>query len=270
MTTGVAEILQTVREIGVCVVPGVLSDEQCKRHVQTLEKAVRDQVGAGSYFGSNQTQVLYNYFVHGEALYDLFAHPLIDEVMTQLIDKDYVLVSPSARNPFMRGDLPAGRAVSGEGWHVDSRVANAATGELIRPSLSYYAVFALEPFTEKNSATKYIPGSHRRYQRPPNRNADISHSVLTCPAGSMIVFDSALWHRTGTPTPISRWSVFNMYGPWYMKPYFRFAENFTQAQLEAMPPRVQKLLHLLSTPPVDPNVRTGTVTSSPVFECARH
>ena len=60
----------------------------------------------GGYFGSRKTQVIYNYFAHDERLYQLFAHDLINAVITELIDKDFVLISPSARNPRQDPDLP--------------------------------------------------------------------------------------------------------------------------------------------------------------------
>jgi ectoine hydroxylase-related dioxygenase (phytanoyl-CoA dioxygenase family) len=262
----VRTIIDTVRADGVCVVPGVLSKAACAAHVATLERAVQDQIRKGEYFGSRTTQVLYNYFVHDDSLFELMAHPLIDAVMTTLIDKDYVLISPSARNPRIRPELPEGVKVSGEGWHIDSRVANPATGELFKPSLGYYAVVALEDFTRENAATKYIPRSHLMFKKPPDREADLEHSVLIAEAGSMVFFDPAFWHRTGVPTTTSRWSVFNMYGPWFMKPYFRFAENYSKEKLKALPPLVQQLLHLRSVPPVNANVRSSTVTAEPVFD----
>lgn len=259
-------IVGSVRRDGFAAVPGVFTSDQCRSYCDILEQAVARQIEAGGYFGSCTTQVLYNYFLHDSKLYDLFAHPLMDEVLTELIDKDYVLISPSARNPHIRADLPEGKKTSGEGWHVDSRVASPKTGELYRPSLSYYSVVALEPFRAGNSATRYVPGSHLRYQRPPSRDAELDHMVWEAEPGTVIFFDSALWHRAGAATNSSRWSVFNMYGPWFMKPYFRFSENMNRCQLAALPPKVQKLVHLQSTPPVNDAVRTGTLTDNPVFD----
>ena len=261
-----ASIVGGVRRDGFAAVPGVFSSDQCRVYCDIFEQAVARQIKAGGYFGSCTTQVLYNYFLHDPQLYDLFAHPLMDEVLTESIDKDYVLISPSARNPRIRTDLPAGKKTSGEGWHVDSRVAFPETGELYRPSLSFYSVVALEPFRAGNSATRYVPGSHLRYQRPPNRDAELDHKIWEAEPGTVIFFDAALWHRAGAPSEISRWSVFNMYGPWFMKPYFRFAENMSRDQLAALPQRVQKLLHLHSTPPANEALRTGTLTQHPVFD----
>jgi ectoine hydroxylase-related dioxygenase (phytanoyl-CoA dioxygenase family) len=260
------KVVQQVRTEGVAVVPGVFSQAECMRYVNACERLVSDAVARGEYFGSRAYQVIYNYFLYDPSLYGLFAHPLIDEVMLSLIDKDYVLIAPSARNPRIRFDLPEGEKTSGLGWHTDARIADVATGDLYRPSQAFYAVVALEPFEKGNSATLYVPKSHLLYKRPPNRDAELECEVLEAGPGSVVFFDAALWHRAGEPTNISRWSIFNQYGPWFMKPFFRFAEHYTLEELKALPPTVQKLLHLCCTPPKDANARRPTVTKTPPYD----
>ncbi len=261
-----AQAIRQVKSDGVAIVADVFSEADCARYVEKLERIVTDAVKSGDYFGSQGYQVIYNYFLYDPSLYELFAHDLIDEVMTSLIDSDYVLISPSARNPHIRPDLPAGDKTSGLGWHADARVADPATGALYRPSQAFYAMIALEPFAKGNSATHYIPKSHLRYQRPPDRNAKLDHEVLEARTGSVVFFDAALWHRAGEATDVSRWSIFNQYGPWFMKPFFRFTDHYTVEQLKALPPKVQKLLHLCCTPPLDANARRPTVTKTPQFD----
>mgnify|MGYP003322451361 CR=1 FL=1 len=74
--------------------------------------------------------------------------------MSELIDEDYVLISPSARNPRILKDKNNGRKTSGFGWHVDSRVVKK-NNSLIKPSLNFFAIIALEDFTTQNASTKY-------------------------------------------------------------------------------------------------------------------
>src|SRR5258708_3587676 len=106
--------------------------------------------------------------------------------MSALIDEDFVLISPSARNPRIRDDFPEGQKPSGVGWHVDSRVWNRLDGSLYHPSMNFYAAVALEDFTPMNSATHYVPRSHLRYKKPLDRNATLDHETLTAPAGSIV------------------------------------------------------------------------------------
>lgn len=258
-------VVNDVRRNGFAVVRDVFTENQCAEYCQILERALTERVEEGKYFGARNTQVIYNYFLHDPRLYELFAHPLMESVISRLIDKDFVLISPSARNPCIRPELPEGKPPSGEGWHTDGRVACVETGELYQPSLAYYSVVALEPFMARNSATRYVPGSHLYYKRPADREGDYDHEVWEAPAGSVIFFDSAIWHRAGAPTDISRWSIFNMYGPWFMKPYFQFRDKYSEAELCELPRNVQRMLHLMSTPPKDDTHRTSTVTHEPFF-----
>jgi hypothetical protein len=179
--------------------------------------------------------------------------------MKKLIDDDYVLISPSARNPLIRAELPEGKKTSGFGWHTDSRVADKESAKLYTPSMNFYAALAIEPFTKKNAATKYIPHSHLAYQRPRDREAALAHETLEVSAGTLIFYDAALWHRVGVPTKFSRWSIFNMYGPWFMKPYFNFLDNLTDAEIQRLPPLVRKILHATSIPPKNQHERVNTL-----------
>jgi hypothetical protein len=251
-------VITQVKEVGISVVPNFFSQGDCNHYVEMLEQVLLDRVKSGAHFGSRNTQVLYNFFLYNPELFELIHNPLIDEVMTALIDEDFVLISPSARNPRIRQDFPEGHKTSGVGWHVDSRVYNKQDGSLYRPSLSFYAAVALEEFSMENAATLYIPYSHLRYQKPLDRNADLEHEFLLAPAGSLVFFDSALWHKVGDPTLNSRWSIFNMYGPWFMKPYFQFPDNYDFKQAECLHPTIKKILHFNSTPPS--NETEGTVT----------
>lgn len=262
----VQAIVREIHENGLCCVPDVFGQDACRLYCDVLDKTVAEVAAKGGYFGSRKTQVIYNYFAHDERFYQLFAHDLINSVMTELIDKDFVPISPSARNPRQDPDLPSDGVTSGEGWHVDARVSNPRTGALFRPSFAFYAIVALEPFRRENAATHYLPKSHLEYRKPTDRNGDYPYEVMEADPGSIMFFDSALWHRTGVPTDKSRWSIFNMYGPWFMKPYFRFRENFTADQIARMPPVVKRMLHLHSVPPIDPNTRTQTVTAEPVLD----
>jgi hypothetical protein len=260
------EVAAAVRNDGICHLPGVLSSAECRVICEKLEVVVASLIEKREYFGSNTTQVVHNYFFYDRTLAHLFSMDPIDAVMRRLIDQDYVLISPAARNPRITSRVPRGRPAPGEGWHIDSRIANPRTGELFRPSMCYLVVIALEPFTKDNAATCYVPGSHLWYAKPFNRDGVFEHRIIEADAGTAVVFDSALWHRTGEPSSRSRWSIFNMYGPWFMKPYFRFAENYSRAELEEFTDREKKLLHLHSAPPRNSDARINTITPSPSFD----
>jgi ectoine hydroxylase-related dioxygenase (phytanoyl-CoA dioxygenase family) len=58
------------------------------------------------------------------------------------------------------------------------------------------AIWALTDFTSANGATRLIPGSHRRERRPAKGEHE-PYVEAEMPAGSVLVYDGALWHAGG-------------------------------------------------------------------------
>jgi ectoine hydroxylase-related dioxygenase (phytanoyl-CoA dioxygenase family) len=101
-----------------------------------------------------------------------------------------------------------------------------------RATLGISAIWAIEDFTEDNGATELIPGSHQwGSEHPDDRPHEVKKAVM--PAGSVVLFDAALWHRgganasTGTRLALS---------PQYCQPWLRPQES----QLLIVPPERAK------------------------------
>lgn len=244
----IAAILATLKSEGLVVLNDVLSQEECTRYRGRLDRQLEERIASGSYCGNETSQVLDNYFKTDHTLVDLLYQEVTHEVMRRLIDDDYVLISPSARNRHIMSGRSFGKKTSGVGWHTDTRFIGGAG---IKPSLCYMSILCIDEFTRANGATHYIPRSHLRYQRPPDRDALLEFDYMLVPSGGMAIIDTALWHRVGDATPDSRWGVFNTYGPWFMKPYHRFHEMFTSEQSDRLPLIIRQLLHFDSIPPRD-------------------
>ena len=54
------------------------------------------------------------------------------------------------------------------------------------------------------------------------RNFNYKSKFLTGKKGDVVIFDSSLWHKGGMPSNLPRLGIFNLYGPWWIKPYFNF------------------------------------------------
>lgn len=249
-------ILETVRALGLIVLEEVLTADECLRCQERLDRQVEARIARNSYCGNDAYQVLDNYFQTDLALLDLIHQDVTHEVMRRLIDDDYVLISPSARNRRVMAGRSFGTKTSGVGWHTDSRFIG---GKGIQPSLCYMSILAIDEFAATNGATHYVPGSHLSYTRPPDRDAGLDFECMLVPRGGMVIFDTALWHRVGPATTDSRWGVFNTYGPWFLKPYHRFTEMFSQEQSDRFSPIVRQLLHYDSIPPRDHDESRVTV-----------
>jgi len=62
---------------------------------------------------------------------------------------------------------------------------------------SVNTLFAIDPFTRENGATWVVPGTHQRAEPPEEGYMRRNAIPAECPAGSMVVFDSTLWHAAG-------------------------------------------------------------------------
>jgi hypothetical protein len=234
-----------LRESGLTIIPAAFSAGQCASFVRKLnDLAIScDREGLTDLGGDVHT--VWNFFRHDDDLMPLVFNPYMDVILKEVIDNDYVLISANAVNRSVVGDNPR-HLSAGDYWHTDSRVIG---GRRLDWGFSYIACVMLEPFTPENAATRYIPRSHLD-RTTPDRDGDYPYETLTGEAGTMVIFDSGLWHAGGPATKRSRWSVFTMYGPWFLKPYHRF-HDMLRHRKDSLSPDLRRLFHFDSTPPID-------------------
>ena len=81
---------------------------------------------------------------------------------------------------------------------------------------------------------------------------------LEAKKGSIIILDTNLAHKVGKPSNKSRWSIFNMYSPWFIKPYY---EYYKIKKIPNFSKDVKKILHYNYIPTTDYNKRRNTISS---------
>ena len=210
-------------------------------------KNFRKKIKNNEYIGNTNYQVIENYFFEDTDLLKLLDSDLIYKIMSTLIDQDYVVISSSARNSHLNYQVKTEYKTSGVGWHTDTRYIR---DKRVNPSLIYTCVIPLEDFDLDCGLTDFIPGSHKKNDKPIRNKKYKNTKKLKVKAGSIIFFDSALWHKSGNATTKSRWAIFTMYGPWFMKPYFQFDKIIEDKDLKIKSSKILKLLHFDSTPPI--------------------
>jgi len=63
--------------------------------------------------------------------------------------------------------------------------------------LSFNAFIAVDEFNADNGGTWILPGSHKFAEMPSQAYIKKNQIQIKCPAGSVIFFDSTLWHKGG-------------------------------------------------------------------------
>jgi ectoine hydroxylase-related dioxygenase (phytanoyl-CoA dioxygenase family) len=107
---------------------------------------------------------------------------------------------------------------------------------------SMNVLFAIDRFDEGNGATWVAPGTHQR-QRPSDDHLAASAMPVVCPAGSMILFDSTLWHAAGANTSgHDRLAVNHQFTRSFIKQQVDYVRAVGEDAILSLPPRSQQLL----------------------------
>ncbi len=113
------------------------------------------------------------------------------------------------------------------GWHADWPFNQNNAGHITAPYpdavMHLTTLWMLSPFTFENGATLIVPGSHRSKDNPTGPNGVDplapypTEMQITGTAGSVLVFDSRLWH-TSAPnhSDRSRVGLAVRYAPWWL------------------------------------------------------
>src|SRR5215468_8786863 len=108
---------------------------------------------------------------------------------------------------------------------------------------SVNVMFAIDAFTAHNGATLVVPGTQQRLP-PPDPDHLRAHAIpAECPAGSMVVFDSTLWHAAGeNRSGHDRLSINHQFTRSYFKQQIDYVRALGEDVVRARKPRTQQLL----------------------------
>jgi ectoine hydroxylase-related dioxygenase (phytanoyl-CoA dioxygenase family) len=112
-------------------------------------------------------------------------HDNVLPVVEHLLDKECLLSSFCS--------LVLGPGQEAQPIHEDTQLI-----PLPRPHIpiAINAIWALSAFRHDNGATRIVPGSHK-FPSSPEYGKDYDAITAVMPAGSVMLFDSALWHGGG-------------------------------------------------------------------------
>jgi ectoine hydroxylase-related dioxygenase (phytanoyl-CoA dioxygenase family) len=104
-------------------------------------------------------------------------------------------------------------------------------------------MFAVDEFTASNGATVVAPGTHQRVQPPDASFLESIAVPVEAPAGSMIIFDSTLWHKAGVNTSgNNRLAINHQFTRSFIKQQIDYVRALGNDAVLAQKPRTQQLL----------------------------
>ncbi len=108
---------------------------------------------------------------------------------------------------------------------------------------SVNAMLAIDEFTALNGGTLAVPGTHQRSGHPGQAFLEAASVTVECPAGSMFVFDSTLWHAAGrNMTDRDRLAINHMFTRSFFKQQIDYVRALGDDFVLSQPPRTQQLL----------------------------
>ena len=126
-------------------------------------------------------------------------------------------------------------------------------------------LWMIDDFTIENGATRIVPGSHTRPFFPENGKSYTDEISMTAPAGSVLLYNGALWHGGGPKqSDKDRWACIFSYARWYLKPSFDFNRNMPYDIFDKLSDECRELFGYKVNPPIDEFTRLST--RSEVFE----
>ena len=211
--------LRNLRELGVCVMPDVLTAAQLARARDAIYRAADDDRARGHQqhgFGldrDDRNRRVWNLLNRDPVFSDLAEHPLALELVRAIIGWPALLsnISGNITGPgAITGVLHADQIFTPEPWSSAPQGINVA--------------WCIDDFTRENGATEVVVGSHRWNRAPTEADAQVKMISAEAPAGSMIAFESRIWHRTGANTSQDRQRAAAF--PFYTTPIYRTQENW--------------------------------------------
>ena len=193
--SGLARVKKAVQEVerqGFTIVRNFLSDRELseirERMAPIFEltgtRNAKDLRGGNRKgYDGVQTVHVHNLFAKTRAVDGIATDPLLLLIIEGVLGPLFQMSVATAMCP--------DPGVDPQGFHQDD-----GHYPLPRPRPPFIAntLVALDDFTESNGATRLVPGSHR-WTDPVNQ--DTEYVIAEMPAGSLLVFDGALWHAGG-------------------------------------------------------------------------
>lgn len=179
--------------------------------------------------------------------------PCFDESFVEVLERavphaavEHVMGARAIVNSF--GGVVNGRADRSYLHHVHRDVRTFLPG----PPAMINMLVMLDPFTEENGATYLLNGSHRRGERPDDARFFAEAARLIGPSGSVVLFDSRLWHAAGANrSDHVRRALTLTFTPPYFKPQLDYARFLGDARARTYSADVRQLLGYNARVPVN-------------------
>lgn len=231
--------LEALRYQGCCVVTDVLSAgmlDRSREGLYRVREAIHAEVGPEKLRRAGELGTLRIPFKFDPFFFEYLAIPEVLALADAVVGPTCIL---HQQNAFILPSIDRSKTPETyqNSFHRDfPRYFNGAV-------LSLNTFFAIDAFTAENGATLAAPGTHQRAQMPDLEYLERVTVPIEAPAGSMLVFDSTLWHSAGrNESGRDRLALNMQFTPSYIKQQIDYVRALGPGAIAALPERTQQLL----------------------------
>lgn len=234
-----AKSLETMRAVGFVAVSGVLDAPTLTRIREAMyraQQAITAEVGQERLQRAGELGVIRLLCKYDQVFLELLSVPEILAVVDATVSPTAIL---HLQNGFILPSFKPGEApkVFQNRYHMD--FPRSLNGYV----MSINVMLAIDEFRPDNGATIVLPGSHQKTVPPQLDKLEQTALPATCPAGSMLVFDSTLYHAAGPNTSgADRLAINNQFTRSYVKQQIDYVRALGDDTVLAQPDRTQQLL----------------------------
>lgn len=225
---------------GYFVIEGVIDPALCRRlesAISTGLLGVRAAVGVDRLENARELGVVRIPMLFDDAFLEVLEHP----VMLDVVDRT---VGPTATLHLQNGFSLPPIADSGDTSDVFQLAFHPDFPRYLNGYLaSVNVMLAVDAFTANNGGTLVVPGTHQRAERPSTEYLEARAVPVECPAGSLVVFDSTLWHAAGrNHSDRDRKAINHQFTRSWLKPQIDYVRALPAELSERLSERTRKLL----------------------------
>jgi ectoine hydroxylase-related dioxygenase (phytanoyl-CoA dioxygenase family) len=232
--------LEGLKHLGYAIVEDVVDRDlldETRARMYAAQQAIRDDIGQDRLERAGELGVLRVMVAYDEHFLRFLELP---EILA-LVD---ATVSPTAilhlQNGFVLPPQPPqanGAGTFQQSFHRD--FPRHLAGYLA----SLNTLVAIDDFTAANGGTIVAAGTHQRAEKPDDSFLAAIAEPVECRAGSMIVFDSTLWHAAGRNlSDRDRLGINQQFTRSFVKQQVDYVRALGDEVLERQAPRTQQLL----------------------------
>jgi ectoine hydroxylase-related dioxygenase (phytanoyl-CoA dioxygenase family) len=235
-TTG-KEVARQLLDDGYVVVSGMMPAQEVQAARADLDRVLAATRRGRNPFEGYSTQRVYALFAKTRTFDAAATHPLLLSVLDQVLGH-YQLSAPVG--------IRIGPGEKAQMLHRDDAIYPLPEPH---PQVVVNTMWPLDPFTEENGATRFVPDSHKwEPGRRPASTDPVAAAVMT--PGSAMFYLGSLWHGGGAnQTSSPRLGVILEYAAAWLRPQENHCLAVPRGVVRGLPERLAELLGYNIYPP---------------------